>query len=99
MRKTIKNILNLRKSVAYDLENKGKRKQNVDFTKNIALNKIYKFKTIGARRNISNSNNDRAINSCLQSTMKAKQIVKKVWRKWRYLKRRLVKLDNELDSV
>ncbi|WJE24768.1 ATP-dependent nuclease [Bacillus cereus] len=90
-----------RKSVAYDWE---KQKENevefVDLTKrNIALNKIINFKTIGARRNISNSNNDRTLSTLSSKYYESKTDSEKGIEEVEVFKETLSKTDNELDSV
>ncbi|EEL80977.1 hypothetical protein bcere0028_32980 [Bacillus cereus AH1271] len=90
-----------RKSVAYDLEKqKGNEVEFVDLTKrNIALNKIINFKTIGARRNISNSNNDRTLSTLSSKYYESKTDSEKGMEEVEVFKETLSKTDNELDSV
>ncbi|MEK4743577.1 ATP-dependent endonuclease [Bacillus sp. FSL R9-9481] len=90
-----------RKSVAYDWEKQKKNEvEFVDLTKrNIALNKIINFKTIGARRNISNSNNDRTLSALSSKYYESKTDSEKGIEEVEVFKETLSKTDNELDSV
>lgn len=102
MRKNHKKYFKIwRKSVAYDLEKqKGNEVEFVDLTKrNIALNKIINFKTIGARRNISNSNNDRTLSTLSSKYYESKTDSEKGMEEVEVFKETLSKTDNELDSV
>lgn len=102
MKKNHKKYFNIRKkSIAYDPEaQKENNLEFVDLTKeNIPLNKIINFKTISARRNISNNNTDTTLSTLSSKYYERKADNEKEFEEIEEFKSTLSKTDDQLNEV
>ena len=102
MKKNHKKYFNIvKKSVEYDITNKAVNDSNyIDLIKeNISINKLVNFKTISAKRNISNNNNDKTLSTLSSRYYEKREDYEKGLDEIEKFKETLSKTDYQLDKI